>query len=76
MLRGADAGDDVLALRVDEILAIELVGAGRGVAGKRDAGRAILAHVAEHHRLDIDGGAPIGRDAVQAAIGIGALVHP
>ena len=76
MLRRADAGDHVLALRVDEILAVELVGAGRGIAGEGDAGGAVVAHVAEDHRLDVDRGAPIGRDVVQAAIGDGALVHP
>jgi hypothetical protein len=29
--------------------------------------------IAEHHGLDVDGGAPILRDSVQAAIGDGAL---
>ena len=76
MLRGADAGDDVLALGVDQIFAVEGVLAGRGVAGEGDAGGAVLAHVAEHHGLDVDGGAPFGRDVVQAAVGDGALVHP
>ena len=36
--RGADAGDDVLALGVDEVLAHELLLAGGGVAGEGDAG--------------------------------------
>ena len=69
MLRRADAGDDVLALRVDEVFAVEFVGAGRGIARERDAGRAILAHIAEHHRLHIDRGAPLGRDMVQPPVG-------
>ncbi len=76
MLRGADAGDDILALGIDQIFAVKLVVAGRRVAGKGDAGRAIRAHIAEHHRLDIDRGAPIGRDLVQPAIGDRARVHP
>ena len=76
VLRRADAGDDVLALRVDEKFAVELLGAGRGIAGEGDAGRRGLAHIAEHHRLHIDRGAPVGGNAVEAPIGDGALVHP
>src|SRR5207248_2156195 len=48
MLRGAAAGDDVPALRVEQVFAGELVGAGRRVAGEGDTGRAILPHIAEH----------------------------
>jgi hypothetical protein len=58
VLRRADAGDDVLALRVDQELAVERLLAGRGVAGEGDAGRRGVAHIAEHHRLHVDGGAP------------------
>ena len=76
MLRRADAGDDVLALRVDEILAVEFGHAGRGIAREGDAGRAIIAHIAEDHRLDVDCGAPIRRDLMKPAIGDRALVHP
>ena len=67
-LRGADAGDDVLALRVDEVLAVELLLAGGRVAGERNAGAGGVAHVAEDHALDVDGGAPVGRDVVHAAV--------
>ena len=76
VLRRADAGDDVLALGVDEKFAVELLGAGRGIAGEGDAGRRRLAHIAEHHRLHIDRGAPLGGNGVEAPIGDGALVHP
>ena len=48
-VRGADAGHDVLALRVLQELAVELLGAGRGVAGEAHAGGRGVAHVAEHH---------------------------
>ena len=41
MLWGANAGDDVLALRVHQVLAVESVVARRRVARERDAGRAI-----------------------------------
>ena len=37
-LGGADAGDDVLALGVDQVVAVEDVLAGVRVAGERDAG--------------------------------------
>ena len=65
----ADAGHDILALRVHKELAVERVGAGRGVAREGHAGRRSLAHVAEHHGLNGDGGAPGFGDRVQAPIG-------
>ena len=76
LLRRANAGDDVLALRIDQKLAVELLLAGRGIAREGDAGRRGVAHIAEHHRLHVDRGAPAFRNVVQAAIGDGALVHP
>ena len=51
-----DAGDDVFALGVDQVVAVELVLAGVRVAGERDAGARVVARVAEDHRLDVDGG--------------------
>ena len=76
MLRGADPGHDILALRIYQELAVKRVGAGRRVACEGDAGRAIRPHIAEHHRLHVDRGPPIGRDVVQPAIGDRARVHP
>ena len=49
---------------------------GRGIAREHDAGRASLAHIAEHHGLDGDGGAPIVGNVVKPAIGNGARVLP
>ena len=69
VLRRARPRHHVLALRVDEILSIQLMRAGRGVAGEGDAGRRRLAAVAEHHRLHVDGGAPVLGDVVQPAVG-------
>ena len=77
-LGGANAGDDVLALGVDQILAVHFVLAGTRVAGEADAGGAIVAHVAEYHGDDIDGGA-VGHlrgDVEFAAVVDGALAHP
>ena len=48
-MRGTDAGNDVLALRVGQELAHELLLAGGGVAGEGNAGAAVVAHVAERH---------------------------
>ena len=76
LLRRADAGDHVLALRVDQELAVEPLLAGRRIAREGDAGRRRVAHVAEHHGLHVDRGAPAFRNVVQAAIRDRAVVHP
>ena len=75
-LGSADAGDDVFALGVDEIFAVENVFAGGRIAGEGDAGGAIVAHVAEDHALHVDGGAPFIGDFVLLAVEDGAFVHP
>ena len=72
----ADAGDDVFALRVYEIFAVEFLIAGAGVARKGDARGGGLAHIAEHHGLDVDGRAPAFGDVVVLAIEDRAIVHP
>ena len=72
----ADAGDDVLALGVDQKVAVELLGAVGRVAGEGDAGRRGLALVAKGHGLDVDGSAELVGDAVLLAVNAGALVHP
>jgi hypothetical protein len=72
VLRRADAGHHVLALRVDQELAVERLLAGRGIAGEGNAGGRRLAHVAEHHRLHVDGRAPAFGNLVQAPVGDGA----
>src|ERR1019366_5787125 len=65
----------ILTLGVQQILAVERVLAGGGIAGEANAGGAVVAHVAEHHGLDIDRGAPLGWDVVQPALSDGARVH-
>src|SRR5438105_3612486 len=59
-----DAGDHVLALGVDQKLAVKALVAGRRIARERNAGCGGLAHVAENHGLDVDGGAPTLGDVV------------
>src|SRR5262249_20412685 len=75
-LRRADAGDDVLALGVDQEFTEELLRAGGRVAGEADARARAIAGVAEHHRLDVDGRADRIRDVVDAAIFLRAGVVP
>ena len=74
--RRADAGDHVFALRVHQVLAEEHVLAGGGIAGEADAGAGVFAQVAEDHGLHVDRCAQPVVDAVDAAIGLGALVLP
>ena len=64
----ADAGDDVFALGVDQVVAVEDVLAGVRVAGEGDAGARVVAHVAEDHRLDVDGRALQAGDPLDPAV--------
>ena len=66
---GADAGHDVLALGVDEAVAVEDVLAGVGVAGKADARAGVVALVAEDHLDDVDRRALEVGDLLDAAVG-------
>ena len=74
----ADAGDDVLALGIDEVFAVNHVLAGAGVAGEADAGARVVAHVAEDHGDDVDRRAAglVGRDPELLAVVDGALAVP
>ena len=74
--RRTDAGHHVLALGVDEVFAEQGLLAGGGVAGERHARAGVLAGVAEHHGLYVDGGAPVVGNLVHAAVGVGAGVVP
>ena len=74
--RVADAGDDVLALRVLQVVAVDAGVAGGGVAGEAHAGAGVFTHVAEHHGADVDGGAQVVGDALAAAVDAGALGVP
>ena len=72
----ADAGHDVLALGVHQVVAVELLLAVCGVARERDARGRGVALVAEHHGLHVDGGAQIVGDLVLLAVQRGARVVP
>ncbi len=70
------AGDDVLALGVEQDVAVEGRRTGRGVAGEEHAGRRRRAAVAEDHRLDRDGRPEVVGDAFLAPVGPGAIALP
>ncbi len=72
----ADAGDDVLALGVLQVVAVDALVAAGGVAGEGDAGAGVGAEVAEDHRADVDGGAEVAGDALLAAVELGAVAVP
>ena len=74
--RGTDACDNILALCIGQELAHKLLLAGSGVAGERNAGAAVVAHVAEGHHLNVDGGAPAVGDVVIAAVNVCTGVVP
>ena len=71
-----DAGHHVLALGIGQELTEQLLLAGGGVAGEGHAGAAVVAHVAEGHGLDVDGGAPGVGDVVVPAVHVGAGIVP
>ena len=64
----ADARHHVLALGVDQEVAVRLVLAGRRVAGEPDAGARVVVTVAEHHRLHVDRGAEVVIDLLADAV--------
>ncbi len=72
----ADSRDHVLALRVGQKLAVDSLLAGARIARERDAGRAIVAEISEHHRLHRHRGAPVAGDIVDAPIRDRAIVMP
>ena len=74
--RSTHAGNNILALSVYKELAHQLLFAGCGVAGKGNAGTAVITHVSESHHLHINGSAPGIRDIVIAAVHICTGVVP
>mmetsp|Transcript_34408 Transcript_34408/g.111967 ORF Transcript_34408/g.111967 Transcript_34408/m.111967 type:complete len:633 (-) Transcript_34408:787-2685(-) len=76
VLRRADASDDVLTLRVQQELAIELVDPVRRIPREGHPCGTIVAHVAKDHGLHAHCSAPTGRDVIQAPVRLRTLVHP
>ena len=74
--RVADPGHHVLALGVDQEVAVfPLVAAGR-IAGEGDTGSGVVVAVAEHHGLHVDGSAEIMGNAFADPVGHGAGAVP
>ena len=72
----ADAGDDVLALGVGQVVAVDALLAGGRVAGEADAGAGVGAEVAEDHRAHVHRGAEVVRDPLAAPVDPGAVGVP
>ena len=75
-LRRADAGDNVLPLRVGEELAVQAALAGGRIAREENAGAAVVAPVAEDHLHDVDRSAEVVGDALRGAVDLRARRVP
>ena len=75
-MRRAHARNNIFALRVDEVFAVENLFSGGRVARESNSRRAGVAHVSKHHRLNVNRRSPFVRDAVLPPINDGAIVHP
>ncbi len=76
VLRRANACNHIFALCIDQKLAVEFLFAGGRITGKGNARCRGFAHIAENHRLNIDGGSPLRWDIMQTTIGDSARIHP
>src|ERR1700760_1107035 len=75
-VRGANSGDNILTLRINQVLAIKHFFARGWIAGERDAGGAAISAVSKHHGLGIDRGPPLVRNTVFAAVDNRPIVIP
>ena len=76
MLRRANAGDDIFALRVGQVISKQLLFSGGRIPRKSDARAGIFTHVAENHRDYIDGSSEIIRNLFAAPVGNGPISVP
>ena len=74
--RSTNACNNVFALCVGEELTEKALSAGSRVTGERNACAAIVAHIAERHHLNVNGGTPRIRDIVIAAVNVSTGVVP
>jgi hypothetical protein len=75
-VRGPQTGNHILALGVDQPLAVEMVVACGRVPGESHTCCTIVSHVAENHSLDVDRGTPLVRDPFDASVSDGSLSVP
>ncbi len=71
----ADARHHILALCVDQEVAVRLLLTRGRVAGEGDARARVVVAVAEHHRLDVHGRAELVADPLADPVGDGALAR-
>ena len=74
--RSAHAGNNVLALCIDQVLAHQLLSAGGGVTGESNAGAGTVAGVTKGHLLHVDSGAPLVGDLVHLTVDVCTGVIP
>ncbi len=74
--RVTDPGDDVLALGVLQVVAVDALGPAGRVAGEGDARAGVHAEVAEDHGLDVDRRAEVLGDPLLPAVEPGAVGVP
>ena len=72
----AHAGNDVFTLSVGQEFAEEALAAGSGRTGERNAGAAIITHVAKRHHLHVDRSTPGIGNVVVHAVYIGTRIVP
>ncbi len=72
----ADAGDDILALRVDQEVPVLALVPRRGVAGETHARTRTFVAVPEDHRLDVHRGSEVVGYAFAPAVSDGACAVP
>ena len=75
-VRSTDSGNHILALGVDEPLAVELVVAVCRVAGECHTCCRGVTHISEYHGLDIDSCSPVIRNFLDLSVCDGALSVP
>ena len=72
----ADSGNDVFALGTRQVVPICHTSARRRVTGEGHTSSRVLVEIAEHHHLDIGGGAERIGDAVDPSVFDGSFVAP
>ena len=72
----ADTRHHVLALRIDQVLAVNAFGAGRRISRKGNACARCIAHVAKYHRLHVYRRAPVTGYIVHTSVYNRPLVIP
>ena len=75
-LGSARSGNDVFALRVDEIITAKAGTSIGTIACESDSRGTVIAEITEDHCLNVGGGTPVVRNTVLTAIHHRSVVHP